>query len=104
MSKVYEVMINPKSINFAPSSEVEEVLQNVYTICSTVKGSVPMERGLGIDGKVIDEPIPKFRGEYIQEVVRSVREYEPRARVSRVEFSGDSDGKVCPKVYVKLLL
>ena len=36
-------------INFAPSNIYEEVAQNVKTICTTPKYSVPLDRKFGVD-------------------------------------------------------
>ena len=35
-------------VDFAPSDEVREILQNVRTILSTRKGSVPLDRDFGL--------------------------------------------------------
>ena len=102
-SKVYELVINPSQIDFAPQTEVQEILQNVITICTTAKYSVPMDREFGIDGVFVDDPVSEVRAVYTQEVVMAVRKFEPRARISRVDFAGDLNGKVCPKVYVKIV-
>ena len=39
-------------IDFAPKNVVEEVVQNVRTIITTIKYSIPMDREFGIDGSV----------------------------------------------------
>ena len=101
-SNVYELVIGGRRIDFAPSTEVQEILQNVLTVCTTAKYSVPMDRELGIDGVFVDDPVSEVKASYTQEVVKAVRKFEPRARISRVEFSGDTDGKVYPRVYVKI--
>ena len=101
--RVYALTINPKAIDFAPNTEAEEILQNVLTICTTAKHTVPLDREFGVDGAFLDDPVSRVRAAYTQEVVRAVRKFEPRARVSRVEFSGDIDGKVYPRVFVKIV-
>ena len=37
-------------VNFAPETEVVEILQNVRTILATRKGSVPLDRDLDCPG------------------------------------------------------
>ena len=69
MSSPYELVLKGNAINFAPSNEVEEILQNVRTICTTAKFSVPMDRALGIDGSLIDEPVNTVRGRYIHSLL-----------------------------------
>ena len=96
------VWIKPRDVDFAPSTLAEEVLQNVITLCSTVKYSVPMDRDVGVEAVFVDEPVNRARAKYTQEVIMAVRKYEPRAEVKRVEFTGDGDGKVYPRVTVRL--
>lgn len=44
-----EYLVNLKQgIDFAPSSEIAEILQNVRTILTTRLGSVPLERDFGL--------------------------------------------------------
>ena len=103
MKNVYNLVIKPGVINFAPKNEAEEILQNVITICTTAKYSVPMDREFGIDGKLLDEPINTIQAKYTQEVVTAVKKFEPRAQVTRVEFTGDNDGKVFPRLLIRLV-
>ena len=44
MSATYEIKpVTDNRISLAPESEVAEILQNVQTIISTVRGSVPLD-------------------------------------------------------------
>ena len=45
-------------VDFAPSDEVREILQNVRTILGTRKGSVPLDRDFGLTWAHIDKPLP----------------------------------------------
>lgn len=99
---VYSLLVEPGKIDFAPAAELQEILQNVITICSTIKHSVPMDREFGIDPAFIDQPVSELKGKYTQEVVRAVRRFEPRARVTRIEFDADIDGKVTPRLFIKV--
>lgn len=100
----YEVLIIPSVINFAPHSEREEILQNVRTICSTPKFSVPMDRELGVDTSFLDQPMSSVANKYKAEVIAAVRKFEPRARISRIEFFRDSEAHTFfPKIYIKIV-
>lgn len=47
MPATYEIKpVTDNRISLAPESEVAEILQNVQTIISTVRGSVPLDREL----------------------------------------------------------
>ena len=102
MKSEYEVIIRPDAINFAPQTLAEEVLQNVITLCTTAKFSVPMDREVGIEAVFIDEPVNRARAKFTHEVIRAVRKFEPRAEITRVDFDGDLDGHIYPRVRVRI--
>lgn len=89
-------------LNLAPATLVEEVLQNVRMIISTVKHSVPMDREFGIDGAVIDRPINVAKAHLSNEIFRAVRRYEPRAVIESIDFEGDESGRLTPKIKVQI--
>ena len=97
-----EVSTMPEEINFAPDSVVEEVVQNVRTICSTSKYSVPMDRLFGVDAGIVDRPIPRAMAAMQAEIIQAVRKYEPRCKVKRVSFDGDLDGRLNVKVRIEI--
>lgn len=102
MKSEYEIWIRPEAINFAPETLAEEVLQNVITLCTTAKFSVPMDREVGVEALFVDEPVNRARAKFTHEVIRAVRKFEPRAEITRVTFDGDMDGKVYPRVRVRI--
>ena len=89
-------------IDFAPATVAEEVLQNVRTIISTIKYSVPMDREFGIDGTVVDRPINLAKAHLTNEIFRAVKMYEPRAVIESVEFTGDAVGRLTPTIKVSI--
>lgn len=89
-------------IDFAPATVAEEVLQNIRTIISTIKYSVPMDREFGIDGAVVDRPINIAKAHLSNEIFRAVRRYEPRAVIESIEFDGDESGRLTPKIKVQI--
>lgn len=95
------MFLAPKGVVFAPANETQEILQNVMTICLTQKYSVPMDRLLGVEGEYLDEPLSRVRAKFKSEIVQAVRKYEPRARVSRIDFSAEQDGKVIPRIRIR---
>lgn len=99
----YLLTANQKpAINLAPKTTVEEVLQNVRTIISTIKYEIPLDRGFGIDGDVIDMPMQQAQAKLTQEIFRAVRQYEPRAIIESISFAGDASGKMVPKMEVSI--
>ena len=94
-----DVVAELGDVDFAPATEAKEILQNVKTILSTVKGSVPMDRAFGVDGIVTDLPVPAAQARMTSEIVAAVRTVEPRAKVVSVSYEGDeNDGEVRPRV------
>ena len=105
MKREYDVvLVDAGNIDFMPSSVEREVLQNVKTICTTLKGTVPMDRELGINPVMIDEPVNIAKARITSELIEAIRKYEPRARVSEVGFDGDMNGKIIPHVKVRIVV
>ena len=80
------ITTTPKTVNLAPASVLEEVLQNVYTILTTVRYSVPLERGFGLDGELIDLPIPVAQAKMSASILQQIAKYEPRCKVVRISY------------------
>ena len=89
-------------IDFAPASVVEEVIQNVRTIITTIKYSIPLDRGFGIDGEVVDLPINVAEAKLTNEIFRAIRRYEPRAVIESISFKGEDTGRLIPIVGVSI--
>ena len=98
----YELLLDTGEIDFAPKNEAAEVIQNVKTICTTLKGSVPMRRDFGISGKYIDAVTPGVRALLTSEIYRAVREYEPRAEITGIEYRENEAGELKPCIRIKL--
>lgn len=103
-----------KIVNLAPETVIEEVLQNVATIISTPKFTVPLDRRLGLMASVIDRPIPVAKALIIGEIMDAIEEYEPRAEIVNVTFADDGEaeetaagremrGKIVPRVEVNII-
>ena len=103
-NEIYKLSLkNLREFNFAPESEFEEIAQNILTIISTAKGSVPMYREFGISDKLLDYPVQTVKVKLTAEIVAAVAKFEPRAKVTQVTFDGDGvEGKVFPTVWFKI--
>lgn len=95
-----------ESIDFAPKTEVHEVLQNVRTILATRKGAVPLDRDFGLTTEHIDKPMPVAKMLMRSEVIDAIEAYEPRVTVVSVDFDEDvssaMDGILKPRVVVQI--
>lgn len=90
------------SIDFAPQTVVAEVLQNVKTIISTIKYEVPLDRDFGIDGDIVDMPMPQAKARLTQEIFQAIKQYEPRASINSITFNGELSGRLIPTVEVSI--
>ena len=100
-----DVSARLEGIDFAPKDILTEIIQNVRTVISTTQFSVPLDRRFGIDGTVIDFPLPVAMARISAEVIRAITEYEPRCRVVSVDFESivatdAEEGHLLPKVSI----
>ena len=107
-SNVYAIFgIDVTKINWFPQTTVEEILQNVMVLLTTVVGSVPLDRELGINATFIDDPLPQGMMQASIFALETIQEYEPRVEVQEVDFvpypSAAQDGKLYPRVVVRIL-
>lgn len=91
-----------EEIDFAPTSEYAEILQNVRTILATSIYSVPLDRSFGVNSEFVDLPIPVAKAKIGQEIVTAIRKYEPRISVTKINWEADKDGILKPKVQVRI--
>lgn len=100
--------INPQEpeIEIGPDNGFKEVLQNVALIWSTPKGTVPLDRDFGLDWSVVDQPLPKAKALLISDGIAQTRKYEPRARITKVEWPQDvrqsAEGSLHPVLTVQI--
>lgn len=82
-------------IELMPSTEEEEVLQNVRMIAGIWRGSVALDRELGTDAGILDAPTGHVSALLTAELTKTIAEYEPRARLKGLE-NKMTDGKLEP--------
>ncbi|KEQ22301.1 GPW/gp25 family protein [Paenibacillus tyrfis] len=82
---------------------LQAIIQNVRTILTTVQGTVPLDRGFGIDIVDIDTPIEVARALLSGRIIDAVRKYEPRVEVVSVNFlAEEGEGRLLPVVKIRL--
>lgn len=102
MREIDLILDKPQEINFAPVNEVQEILQNVRTILTTYKFSVPLDREFGISAIFLDEAQTRATAILSSEIAEAINLYEPRAKLREINFTGNSDGKFYPVIKVRL--
>ncbi|MDP5277136.1 GPW/gp25 family protein [Chengkuizengella axinellae] len=97
-----EITATKNSIDFGATGE-SEIIQNIQTILTTIKGTVPLDRGFGLDITSLDGPIQIVKAKLTHEIVNAIQEYEPRVNVESVQFHENRlEGKLIPIVKVNL--
>lgn len=85
-------------IDFSPQTLMAEVSQNLRSIITTPKHSVPMFRDFGLSENIVDSPMNEAAAKIKSEIIMACRKYEPRAKIKRVDFEPGHDGKLGVKV------
>ena len=91
-------------IKIMPANEIEEIVQNVRMIISTLKGTVPMDREFGLNGALLDEPISATQAKMTASIAAAIKKFEPRARLAGVSYDGQlSDGELKMTVQIEIV-
>lgn len=99
----YEInAASPYPISLIPDTELAEILQNVQTIISTMKGTIPLDREFGIDSRVIDLPMHVAQAKLSSEIFQAIKHYEPRVTIEDISFTATLEGRLVPKVKVSV--
>lgn len=98
---MYEVSMLSE-IDYGATGDLE-IIQNVQYIMSTYKHSVVMDRSIGVNIDLVDEPIDNATSLWSAELIEIIEINEPRVRVEEVTFEADPhNGKLTPKVMVNI--
>lgn len=79
----------------------QEILDKVMFLLSCVKGTIPMNRNVGLDPDVISAPAWQAQNLYTISAIELIDEFEPRATVEEIVFDESSDGNLIPKVVLQ---
>lgn len=76
----------------------EELLENAATILSTLRGTNPQDRGMGlVSSDIIGQPVYAAKGAFTVQAIEQIDTYEPRLSVVKVDFEC-RESKIIPKV------
>ena len=98
----FDILAKLEEVDFAPADVYLEVAQNVKTILTTLKYSVPLDRNFGLNAVMLDKPMPRARAKLQAEIYNAIRKYEPRCKVLKISFEADLDGLLVPKVRIRV--
>jgi phage baseplate assembly protein W len=82
---------------------VLEIMQNVRTILTTRRGTVPLDRDFGLSFEFLDSPINRTRTKSEQEIFLQLKKYEPRVILKQIIWEADvMSGLISPSVKVEV--
>ena len=73
-------------INYAPKSNVEDVIRNVEMILRVYKEEQPLNRDFAFDSDLIDKNINVVKNRITAQLLEMFRKYEPRAILRATEI------------------
>jgi phage baseplate assembly protein W len=89
-----------------PQTLWQEIRQNINTLLTTPKYSVPLGREMGVDAAYVDKPQLAAEAAIRSELFGLIPFYEPRVRVVAIAFVKSEGGDLAtlaPRVEVKIL-
>lgn len=76
----------------------QELLDKVFFLLSCIKGTIPMNRNIGLDPSIISQPDTIARNLYTVSAIELIEEFEDRLSVEEVQFESGDSGNMIPKV------
>lgn len=67
-------------------SDAEDIMECADTILSTVQGTMPYMRSMGIDDSVIGRNVLAAEEEYMESAIEQIETWEERAVVGEIEM------------------
>ena len=94
-----EYTYTPQKIQIGATG-LQGLYQEIYTLLSTRKGSVPLDRDFGVSWDFVDSPINEAKPAIIAELVMQLQKYIPRIKVTGIEFEStpNLNGRLYPKI------
>lgn len=76
-----------------------EILDKCMFLSTLVRGTIPMNRNMGLDPDIISQPAYIAQQKYTIGILELIDQYEPRAYVEEVRFEASgASGNIIPKV------
>lgn len=94
-----EYVYTPQKIQIGATG-LQGLYQEINTLLSTRKGSVPLDRDFGVSWDFVDSPINEAKPAIIAELVMQLQKYIPRIKVTGIEFESmpNLNGRLYPKI------
>lgn len=92
------------SLTLCEDDPVKSILQNLYLLYTTRKGSIPMYRDFGLAMAFVDKPVNVAKTIMAAEIREATEKFEPRATYVDIKFEEDIEtpGRIIPSVEVNI--
>lgn len=68
-------------------TDAEDIVKCVGNIISSIKGTIPYARGVGIDDRVVSSPEASIEGIYMAEIEDQVAVWDERVLVDEIDLT-----------------
>ena len=76
-----------------------DILEKCEFLLTLIKGTIPMNRDIGIDPGIVSQPLYIAQQMYTMSAIETIEKYETRALVEEVQFETTAGaGNMIPKV------
>lgn len=80
---------NPPDLELFTDDETKDIVQNIFCILKTTRGSCPMLRDYGMDPTILHKPVQIAQAAFSVAIQKQMEEFEDRATLVRLEFDLD---------------
>lgn len=92
------------TLNLAPESFVEEIVQEIYILLNTPKGSIPYYREFGIDGDYLHKPMQIAKAMYAAAVTDAIEQFIPGVQLQNISFAGNADSPATLRPILEVII
>ena len=78
----------------------EEIMSRVSFLFTLLRGTIPMNRAIGLPPTLIDLTHHEARAQFSVAAIELIDTCEPRAEVDSIDFVDDGSGRIIPKVVI----
>lgn len=78
-----------------------EIFNKIKFLLTLIKGTIPMNREIGMDMDIVDLPMYEAQNRYAVSAMELIEQFETRVTVDEISFEiYENTGKMIPKVVV----
>lgn len=79
----------------------EEIFNKIKFLLTLIKGTIPMNREIGLESDIVDLPMYEAQNRYTVSAMELIEKFETRVTVDEISFEIlENTGKMIPKVVV----